>query len=141
MNDYKIRRWYAGTLGHFDKRGDKDWVINGLIEYIYLKYIIIILSYVPPPPLSFSNQANEPAYQRTSEKGSVEPHDPLRRKNSKNAEAYRDLPDTFRVKDVMAVLDIENNPANQQCKRWLTHGFIERIKQGKYKKIIKDLMV
>ena len=67
LNDYKIRRWYAGTLGHFDKRGDKDWVINGLIEYIYLKYIIIILSYVPPPPLSFSNQANEPAYQRTSE--------------------------------------------------------------------------
>ena len=37
LNDYKIRlvRWYAGTLGHFDKRGDKDWVINGLIEYIY----------------------------------------------------------------------------------------------------------
>ena len=64
-----------------------------------------------------------------------------RRKNSKNADAYRDLPDTFGVKDVMAVLDIENNPANQQCKRWLTHGFIERIKQGKYRKIIKDLMI
>ena len=30
--------------------------------------MIIILSYVPAPPLSFSNQANEPVYQRTSEK-------------------------------------------------------------------------
>ena len=38
---------------------------------IYIFYIIIILSYVPPPPLSFSNQANEPAYQRTSEKDHV----------------------------------------------------------------------
>ena len=40
FSDFMTVRWYAGTLGHFDKRGDKDWVINGLIEYIYfLKYI------------------------------------------------------------------------------------------------------
>ena len=63
-----------------------------------------------------------------------------RRKNSKNAENYKALPEVFTAKDVMEVLDIENNPANQQCKRWVMHGFIERIKQGKYKKIIKDLM-
>ena len=63
-----------------------------------------------------------------------------RRKNSKNAENYKALPEIFTAKDVMRVLDIENNPANQQCNRWLMHGFIERIKQGKYKKIIKDLM-
>ena len=62
-------------------------------------------------------------------------------KNSKNAENYKALPEVFTAKDVMQVLDIENNPANQQCKRWVMHGFIERIKQGKYKKIIKDLMV
>ena len=64
-----------------------------------------------------------------------------RRKNSKNAENYKALPEVFTAKDVMRVLDIENNPANQQCNRWLMHGFIERIKQGKYRKIIKDLMV
>ena len=58
-----------------------------------------------------------------------------RRKNSKNADAYRDLPETFTMKDVMAVLDIEDNPARQQCNRWLKHGFVERVKQGKYKKI------
>ena len=64
-----------------------------------------------------------------------------RRRNTKNAEAYMDLPETFTAKDVMKVLDIERNPANQQCNRWLIHGFIERLKQGKYKKIIKDMRV
>ena len=64
-----------------------------------------------------------------------------RRKNSKNADAYRDLSETFTMKDVMAVLDIEDNPARQQCNRWLKHGFVERVKQGKYKKIFKEIMV
>ena len=64
-----------------------------------------------------------------------------RRKNSKNAENYKALPEVFTAKDVMNALGIENNPASQQCKRWVMHGFIERIKQGKYKKIIKDLMI
>ncbi len=64
-----------------------------------------------------------------------------RRRNTKNAEVYKSLPETFGVKDVMSMLDIEDNPARQQCNRWLTHGFIERVKQGKYRKIIKDLMV
>ena len=64
-----------------------------------------------------------------------------RRKNSKNADAYKSLPDTFTTKEVMEMLDLENNPARQQCKRWIMHGFVERLKQGKYRKIIKDLMV
>ena len=64
-----------------------------------------------------------------------------RRRNTKNADAYKSLPETFGVKDVMSMLDIEDNPARQQCNRWMTHGFIERIKQGKYRKIIKDLMI
>ena len=64
-----------------------------------------------------------------------------RRRNTKNADAYRDLPDTFTAKDVMALLDIERNTASQQCNRWLVHGFVERIKQGRYRKIIKEIMV
>jgi predicted transcriptional regulator of viral defense system len=64
-----------------------------------------------------------------------------RRKNSKNADAYRSLPEMFGVKDVMNILDVESNPANQQCNRWLKHGFVERIKQGKYKKIFKEIVV
>ena len=64
-----------------------------------------------------------------------------RRKNSKNADAYRDLPETFCINDVMVVLDIEKNSANQQCNRWLKHGFVERLKQGKYKKVIKEIVI
>jgi hypothetical protein len=64
-----------------------------------------------------------------------------RRKNSKNADAYRDLPEKFTAVDVKQVLDIELSAAQQQVRRWLTHGFIERIKQGRYKKIIKEIMV
>ena len=64
-----------------------------------------------------------------------------RRKNSKNADAYRDLPETFCINDVMVVLDIEKNSANQQCNRWLKHGFVERVKQGTYKKVIKEIMI
>ena len=64
-----------------------------------------------------------------------------RRKNSKNADAYRDLPETFTTQEVMLVLDIEENPAAKQCQRWLKHGFIERIKKGKYKKVMKEIMI
>ena len=64
-----------------------------------------------------------------------------RRRNTKNAEAYKSLPETFGVNEVMSILDLEKAAAHKQCQRWMTHGFIERIKQGKYKKIIKDLMI
>ena len=63
-----------------------------------------------------------------------------RRRNTKNADAYRDLPATFTIKDVMTVLDLERNNASQQCNRWLVHGFVERVKQGKYRKLIKEIM-
>ena len=64
-----------------------------------------------------------------------------RRKNSKNADAYRDLPETFTTKDVQQVLDLEQDAAAKQCQRWVAHGFTERLKKGKYKKIIKEIMV
>ena len=54
-----------------------------------------------------------------------------RRRNTKNADAYKALPELFTAKEVMLMLDIENGAANKQCQRWMTHGFIERIKQGK----------
>ena len=63
-----------------------------------------------------------------------------RRKNSRNADAYRDLPATFGVKDVMQVLGVEDSPARKQCQRWVTHGFVERLKQGRYRKVIKEIM-
>ena len=47
-----------------------------------------------------------------------------RRKNSKNADAYRDLPETFTTKEVQEMLDLEIHAASQQCNRWVVHGFI-----------------
>jgi len=41
----------------------------------------------------------------------------------------------------MATLNIEVDAARKQCQRWMVHGFVERLKQGKYKKIIKDITV
>jgi predicted transcriptional regulator of viral defense system len=64
-----------------------------------------------------------------------------RRKNSKNSDAYRALPDTFAIKDVTAILNIEIDAARKQCQRWVIHGFVERLKQGRYRKIIKDISV
>ena len=64
-----------------------------------------------------------------------------RRKNSKNAEAYRDLPEKFSPKDLQQLMDIEDAAARQQCNRWIKHGFIERIKQGRYKKVFKEIMI
>ena len=64
-----------------------------------------------------------------------------RRKNSKNAEAYEKLPQQFTTDDVMRVLNIEQNPAYQQCKRWVLHNFIQRVKQGKYKKLVTTIVV
>ena len=64
-----------------------------------------------------------------------------RRKNSKNADAYALLPETFTTKDVMQVLEIENDASTKQCQRWLVHGFVERVKKGRYKKLIKEIVV
>ena len=64
-----------------------------------------------------------------------------RRKNSKNADAYALLPETFTTKDVMQVLEIETDASTKQCQRWLVHGFVERVKKGRYKKLIKEIVV
>ena len=64
-----------------------------------------------------------------------------RRKNSKNADAYRDLPETFSIKEVQQVLDIEQTAAQKQCQRWQKHGFVERVQHGRYKKILKEIVV
>ena len=64
-----------------------------------------------------------------------------RRKNSKNANAFAKLPQQFTTDDVMRVLNIEQNPANQQCRRWVLHNFIQRVKKGKYKKLTATIAV
>jgi len=43
--------------------------------------------------------------------------------------------------NVMGVLDIEDNAARKQCQRWVKHGFVERIRNGRYKKVIQEIVV
>jgi hypothetical protein len=64
-----------------------------------------------------------------------------RRKNSKNAEAYTSLPETFTTKDVQQLLDLEQDASTKQCQRWQMHGFIERVKKGKYRKIVREIII
>ena len=64
-----------------------------------------------------------------------------RRRNTKNAEAYKSLPETFTLDDVVKVLDSDNNTASQQCCRWVKHGIVESQKRGKYKKVIKEIVI
>ena len=64
-----------------------------------------------------------------------------RRKNSKNADAYALLPETFTTKDVMQVLEIETDASTKQCPRWLVHGFVERVKKRRYTKLIQEIVV
>lgn len=64
-----------------------------------------------------------------------------RRKNSKNAEAYTSLPETFTTKDVQQLLDLEPDASTKQCQRWQMHGFIERVKKGKYRKIVREIII
>jgi len=42
---------------------------------------------------------------------------------------------------VMNMLELEKAAAHKQCQRWLMHGFVERIKQGRYKKVMKEIIV
>ena len=63
-----------------------------------------------------------------------------RRRNTKNADAYLSLPEAFTTKDVQQVLDLEMCAASKQCQRWVTHGFVERVKKGKYKKMISEII-
>ncbi len=63
-----------------------------------------------------------------------------RRKNSRNTDAYQRLSDEFTSGDVMRELGIERDAAYQQCQRWEKHGFIEKVKKGRFRKIVQDII-
>ena len=64
-----------------------------------------------------------------------------RKKHSKNAEAYEQLSEEFTTNDAMKLLEITATAARMQCSRWISSGYIERIKNGKFKKIIKAIII
>jgi predicted transcriptional regulator of viral defense system len=64
-----------------------------------------------------------------------------RKRNSRYAQAYEQLPSPFSVSDVERVLGVTNNAAAQHCKRWLQSGYIDRQKQGTYVKLITSIQL
>ena len=63
-----------------------------------------------------------------------------RQKTSRNAQLYAGLPDEFTTKQAAAVLATNDKAASQQLSRWVQSGYIVRVAQGKYKKLITQII-
>ena len=64
-----------------------------------------------------------------------------RKRNSRYAQAYEQLPSPFSVNDVERVLGVTNGGAKNHCYRWLQSGYIDRQKQGTYVKLITSIQI
>lgn len=64
-----------------------------------------------------------------------------RRRNSRFADAYRQLPQEFTVEDVERLMGVTKNAAKIHCSRWVQAGYTERKKQGTYHKLLSDIKV
>ena len=64
-----------------------------------------------------------------------------RKRNSRYAQAYEQLPSPFGVSDVERVLGVTNSGAKNHCYRWLQSGYIDRQKQGTYVKLITSIQI
>ena len=63
-----------------------------------------------------------------------------RKKTSRNAQMYAQLPEEFTTKETVGILGINEKAASQQISRWIQSGYIVRIAQGKYKKILTQII-
>ena len=63
-----------------------------------------------------------------------------RQRTSRNAQLYAQLPGEFTTKDAVNVLGGTEKAASQQLSRWVKSGYIERKGQGKYKKLIAQIV-
>ena len=63
-----------------------------------------------------------------------------RKKTSRNAQMYAQLPEEFTTKGIEQVLDISHHAAENQITRWIQSGYIVRIAQGKYKKLLNQII-
>ena len=64
-----------------------------------------------------------------------------RRRNSRFADAYRQLPQEFTVEDVERLMGVTNSAARTHCTRWVQAGYTERKRQGTYQKLLSDIKV
>ncbi len=61
-------------------------------------------------------------------------------RTSRNAQLYAQLPDEFTTKEAVNVLGTTENATAKQLARWVKSGYIERKAQGKYKKLIPQIV-
>jgi hypothetical protein len=63
-----------------------------------------------------------------------------RQRTSRNAQLYAALPEEF-DKDIVAMaMGISQHAAENQLSRWAQSGYIVRIKKGKYKKLLNQII-
>ena len=63
-----------------------------------------------------------------------------RQRTSRNAQLYAQLPEEFTTKVAMNVLGTTEHAVHNQLSRWVKSGYIERKGQGKYKKLIAQIV-
>ena len=63
-----------------------------------------------------------------------------RQRTSRNAQLYAGLPDEFTTKQAATVLGTNESATGQQLSRWVQSGYIERVAQGKYKKLLAQIV-
>jgi len=63
-----------------------------------------------------------------------------RQRTSRNALLYAQLPAEFTTKDAVNVLGGTENATAKQLSRWVKSGYIERKEQGRYKKLIAQIV-
>jgi len=61
-------------------------------------------------------------------------------RSTRNSETYATLPQEFTIDDVEQRLALGRSASASQVRRWLAAGFIERMKQGKYKKVYDSII-
>ena len=62
-----------------------------------------------------------------------------RARNTANSAMFITLPQQFKIEDVIEGLKISYVAAQAQIKRWAKSGYVERAKQGMYKKLVQSI--
>ena len=63
-----------------------------------------------------------------------------RQRTSRNAQLYAALPEEFSTQEAIKILNSNQKAVNMQLSRWIQSGYIVRIAQGKYKKILNQII-
>ena len=63
-----------------------------------------------------------------------------RQRTSRNAQLYAQLPAEFTTKEAVRMIGTTDHAVTQQLSRWVKSGYIERKGQGRYKKVIAQIV-